>query len=187
MDPKAAVVKLEVGTATTGLCARMPTIADIFACQTTDTLGALPTPNKNGLINFKGLKMFVPAPFLCNPVMEAMTSCPFALIIASTEAYNAHIQEHANNKDLYANDISTHCNIFIFWCMGVAQGTIPQTRFSVLPDNEDFKTHTSRLHQECIIPTLTAAAAAPANQGDTIDVLRQLGANMARSSKATKA
>ncbi len=71
--------------------------------------------------------------------------------------------------------------------MGVSQGTIPETKFLALPVDKDFKKHTSRLHQACIIPTPAAAAAAPTNQGDTVDVLRQLGASMARSSKAAEA
>ncbi len=64
MGPK-AVIKLNVGTTTTGLCTLMLNFADIFACQTTNALhNTLPTPNENRLVNFKGLKMIVPAPFL---------------------------------------------------------------------------------------------------------------------------
>ncbi len=85
MGLEAAVIKLDTGTTTTGLCACTPTIAEIFAFQTTNALRALPPPNENRLVNFKGLKMVVPNLFLCNAVLEAMTSCPFALVIVASE------------------------------------------------------------------------------------------------------
>jgi hypothetical protein len=44
MGPKVAVIKLNAGTATTGLCARMLNFADILACQTPDALCALTIP-----------------------------------------------------------------------------------------------------------------------------------------------
>jgi hypothetical protein len=136
IGPEAAVVKLDAGTATTGLCARMLTFTNIFAYQTTNALCALPTPNENGPTNFEDLQMFVPAPFLQNAVLEAITSCPFALIIASIEAHNPHIQEHTNDKDVDVDNISTRRNLFILWCISVAQGTFPEIRVSILSPPE---------------------------------------------------
>ncbi len=64
MGHKAAVIKLDTGTATTSLCVCMLNFVDIFTCQTTIALRAFPTPNENGLINFKGLRKFIPTLFL---------------------------------------------------------------------------------------------------------------------------
>ena len=52
---------------------------------------------------------------------------------------------------------------------------------------EALNRHKTNAHQDYIIPTLEQATALPANANDTVDVLRQLGATMARPSEAAKA
>jgi hypothetical protein len=52
---------------------------------------------------------------------------------------------------------------------------------------EALNRHKTNAHQDYIIPTLEQATALPANANDTVDVLRQLGATMARPSEAAEA
>jgi hypothetical protein len=73
------------------------------------------------------------------------------------------------------------------WCLAVGQESIPKTRFSLLPDDDELKKHKANTHREHIQLTLKAAAAAPINPAETVQVLQQLGANMARSCKASVA
>ncbi len=73
------------------------------------------------------------------------------------------------------------------WCMAVGQESIPETHFFILPDDDNLKRHKSNAHREHIMPTLDTAAAAPVNPAETVGILRQLGAAMARSSKAAEA
>ena len=73
------------------------------------------------------------------------------------------------------------------WCLAVGQESIPKTRYSLLPDNDDLKKHKANAHHKYIQPTLKAAAAAPVDPAETMDILRQLGVTMACSSKAAEA
>jgi hypothetical protein len=73
------------------------------------------------------------------------------------------------------------------WCLAVGQESIPETRFSLLPDDDELKKHKANTHRKHIQPTFEAAAAAPINPAETVQVLRQLGANMASSCKASEA
>jgi hypothetical protein len=75
----------------------------------------------------------------------------------------------------------------MMWCLAVGQESIPKCCFSILPDDDNLNRHKTNTHRDYILPTLKQAAALPANANDTVDVLRQLGATMARSSKAAKA
>ena len=59
----------------------VPSITDIRACLTVDALAALATPAADGLINFKGLNSFFPAPFLRNVILLADSSSPLALVL----------------------------------------------------------------------------------------------------------
>ncbi len=63
----------------------------------------------------------------------------------------------------------------------------PKTCFFILPDEDNLKRHTSKAHHEHILPTLDAAAAAPVDPAETVDIIRLLVTTMARSSKAAEA
>jgi hypothetical protein len=71
--------------------------------------------------------------------------------------------------------------------LAVGQESIPKTRYSFLPDDIKLKKHKVNAHREYIQPILKSAAAAPVDPAKTVDELRQLGATMARSSKAAEA
>ncbi len=128
-----------------------------------------------------------PSPFLRNTILETMTPCPFKIIQAAIAAHTLYVREHDNNDGFSARDIEAHRNLLIMWCLAVGQESIPKTRFSLLPDNHELKKHKANTHREHIQPTLEAAAAAPIDPAETVQVLRQLGANMAHSCKALEA
>jgi hypothetical protein len=71
--------------------------------------------------------------------------------------------------------------------MAVGQESIPKTCLFILLEDNNLKRHKSNAHCKHILPTLDAAAAAPVNQAETVDVLRLLGTTMMRSSKAAEA
>jgi hypothetical protein len=116
-----------------------------------------------------------------------MTPCPFEIIQAAIAAHMVFVQENENKDGFNAGDIEAHCNLLIMWCMAVGQESVPKTRFSLLPDGNDLKNHKINAHCKYIRPTLKAAAAAPVDLAKTVDLLRQLGATMAHSSKAAEA
>jgi hypothetical protein len=75
----------------------------------------------------------------------------------------------------------------MMWCLAIGQESIPECHFSILPDDNNLNRHKTNTHRDYILPTLEQAAALPANANNTVDVLPQLGATMAPSSKAAEA
>jgi hypothetical protein len=131
--------------------------------------------------------MFTPAPFLHNTILKAMTPCPFEIIQAAIAAHTVFVHEDENKDGFNASDIEAYRNLLITWCLAVGQESIPETCYSLLPDDEDLKKHKVNAHCEYIQATLEAAAAAPVDPANTVDILRQLGTTMAHSSKAAEA
>jgi hypothetical protein len=116
-----------------------------------------------------------------------MISCPFKIIQAAIANHPVFVQEHENEDDFNAGNFKAHQNLLIMWYMAVGQESIPKTCFFILPDDNNLKRHKSNAHYKHILPTLDAAAAASIDPAETVDVLRLLGATMARSSKAVEA
>jgi hypothetical protein len=189
MGPKAQVITLAASAAiaTQSKCTQSP--VDIIATANVGTtfLHALQAPIR-GNINFNGIIMFTPAPFLRNAILEAMTSCPFYIIHAAIAPHTVFVQEYQNNDSFNAGNIEAHRSLFIMWCMGVRQELIPETCLHTLPaDDNELKRHNSIAHPKHTLPTLNAAAASPVDPAKTVDVLMQLSASMAHSSKAAEA
>jgi hypothetical protein len=188
MGTKAQVVALNASAAIATQSKGTQSPVDIITAANvgTNSLCALQAPTC-GDINFNGISMFNPAPFLCNAILKEMTSCPLDIIQAALAAHRVFVREHQNNNGFNAGDIEAHHNLFIMWCMAVRQESIPETCFFILPGNKELKRHKSIAHHKHIPPTLDAAAASPVHPAETGDVLRQLGASMACSSKAAEA
>jgi hypothetical protein len=72
---------------------------------------------------------------------------------------------------------------FYLWCLGVHQGQVPETRFTVAPDDNELSEWSAHLHREHILPSLATAAAVPASVEDTADLLRSIAARKSRSTK----
>ena len=131
--------------------------------------------------------MFIPAPFIRTAILEASTPCPFELTQAMIAAHAAFIATWEGTEDFDEAPYLTHRNNFLMWCLAVGQESIPECRYHILPNDEALNCHKTNAHRDYIIPTLEQVAALPANANDTVDVLRQLGATMARPSEATEA
>ena len=187
VGPDAQVVALDVDTAIAPQIKRTQPANDIVEAASTgiNAIRALRAPTRGEHI-FRGLSMFTPAPFLRKAILEAMSPCPFEIIQAAIAAHTLHVQEHQNDDGFSAANLEAHCNMLIMWCLAVRQDSIPETRFSLLPDDDDLKTHKSNSHLKYIQPTLDAAAAAPINPEDTVRVLQLLGASMERSCEASE-
>jgi hypothetical protein len=110
-----------------------------------------------------------------------MSPCPFKIIQVASATHTLYVHEHKNDDGFSARDIEAHRNLLIMWCLAVGQESIPETQFSLLLNDNKLKKHKANTHIQHIQPTLKTAAAAPINPAETVQVLRQLGANMARS------
>ena len=116
-----------------------------------------------------------------------MTPCPFEIIQAAIAAHTLYVQEHENNVGFITGDLEAHHNLLIMWCLAVGQDAIPETCYSLLPDDNNLKRHKTNTHHKNIQPTLEAAAAAPINPAKTVRGLQLLRANMEHSCAASEA
>jgi len=114
----------------------VPPLAEIAACSSIDELRALAQPATNGLANLEAINIFFPAPFLRNAILNEETSSPLALILVAINAGIEHVNTHQNDADFDEDDVNTHIEMFVMWCMGVHQASVPETRFSVDPDDD---------------------------------------------------
>jgi hypothetical protein len=170
IDETAALQPLQVA---------VPPLAEIAACSSIDDLRALATPAVNGLVNLEAINIFFPAPFLRNAILNENISSPLALILVAINAGIEHINIHQNDANFDENDVNDHIDLFMTWCMGVHQASVPETRFSVDPDDDELAAFSLRLHSEHIMPaTTTAPTGLPTG---TSDVFRSLAAGITRS------
>ena len=117
----------------------VPPLAKIVACSLINKLQALPQSAANGIVNLKAINVFFPTPFPQNAILIKENSSPLALILTALSTgikhINNHINNHQNNTDFNEDDVNTHIELFVMWCMEVYQATVPETCFSVDPDD----------------------------------------------------
>ncbi len=150
-----------------------PPTGDITNCLTIDDLSALPTPTATrcGLSNLNNLSSFFPALFLCNASLAEDSASPLALILAGRAAREEHIRKHGGDKDFDKGIVNAHVELFSLWCIGVHQGQVEESHFSIAPDNKELTAWSARLHQEHILPSLELASAVPPSATDTTNLL----------------
>jgi hypothetical protein len=130
--------------------------------------------------------MFTPTPFLQNAIHKAMTPCPFKIIQTAIATHMVFVQENENDDIFNAGDIEAHRNLLIMWCLAVGQESNPETRFSLIPDDNDLKKHKINPHRKYIQPTLKAAAASPVDPAKTVDATWSHHGAFKQSSRGTK-
>jgi hypothetical protein len=132
----------------------------------------------NGAANLTALSCFIPAPFLCNAVLAADSPYPLALIVAARAAREAHVHAHDGEEEFDESDVDAHVELFSLWCLGVHQGKVAETRFSLAPDNSELADWSARLHCKNILPSVAMAGTLPASLEDTAAILRSLAADI---------
>jgi hypothetical protein len=163
----------------------VPPIEDIVGCPTADNLAALPTPpaDSGGLVNLEALLCFILAPFLRNATLTSDSLSPLALIVAARAAQKEHVRAHAGEEDFDDGNVTAHIDLFSLWCIGVHQGQVAETKFSIAPDDGKLADWSARLHRENILPSIATASAHPPSSTDTADILRSLAAGISRTSE----
>jgi len=162
----------------------VPTIDDINTCLTVDDLSALPTPdNAAGVINLEAPRSFFPAPFLCNAILATDSLSTLTLILAGRAAREVFVNTHNDDENFDEEDVNAHVKLFSLWCLGVHQGKVAETRFSITPDDGELNDWCACLHRAHIMPSIEAAASLPASTMDTANILRSLAAGISCTSK----
>ena len=88
-----------------------------------------------------------------------------------------------NHIFISAPRINAHVELFSLWCLGVHQGKVTKTRFSIAPDNGELNDWCACLHRAHIMPSIKAAASLPASTMDTANILWSLAAGISCTSK----
>ena len=71
-----------------------------------------------------------------------MSPCPFEIIQAAVAVHTLHVQDYENDDGFNTADLEAHHrNLLLMWCLAVGQNSIPETRYSLLPDDDDLKRH----------------------------------------------
>ena len=92
---------------------------------------------------------------------------------------------HNEDEDFDKEDINAHLKLFslCLWCLGVHQGKVAKTRFSVALDNGELNNWCACLHRTNIMPSIEAATSLPASTTDTADILWSLTAGISGTSE----
>jgi hypothetical protein len=123
----------------------VPSVQDLAACESAEEVANIPAPNENGVVGFESSAIFIPGPILRNAIIESNLKDPFELIPIIYRIARTFNQEHNTMS------AETHADDLCAWLYGVKTGLIPETRYSVNPDDEEVEAFYFKRHNDCII------------------------------------
>ena len=113
----------------------VPTVKELSRCKTAQEVKDIPIPATNGLVVFKGSAIFIPGPFLQDAIITSNSNDPFGLIpLMNSRARDFETKVADILAEMNGNPVN-HADNSNAWLYGIKQGTILETRYSVLPDN----------------------------------------------------
>jgi hypothetical protein len=93
----------------------------------------------------EGSAIFIPGPVLRNAIIKSNLKDPFGLIPIIYKIARTFDQEHNTTS------AETHVSDLCAWLYGVKTGLIPETRYSVNPDDKEVEAFYFKRHNDCII------------------------------------
>ncbi len=115
----------------------VPTVSKLSRCKTAQEVKDIPIPATNGLVGFEGSAIFIPGQFLQDAIIRLNSNDPFNLIPLMNSGARDFETEVADILAEMNRNPSNHADNLNAWLYGIKQGTIPEIRYSVLPnDNE---------------------------------------------------
>eukprot|EP00957_Ditylum_brightwellii_P158217 12043597-Ditylum_brightwellii.AAC.1 len=172
MGTEAACVEVNIASIIKECIIRAQKSEDMQACEDADALDALIEPGNRAAINNKGSASFVPAPFLRDAMLEAISKDPWELISVAFSAAKAYDNTHDDGN------AAAHTEAFALWAWCVRKGTLSQTRYFVHPDNGEMKAFTKERHTHCIIASLSQEEGRTESSADTLAVLHQISVSI---------
>jgi hypothetical protein len=128
----------------------VPTVNKLSRCKTAQEVKDIPIPVTNGLVGFEGSAIFIPGPFLQDAIITLNSNDPFNLIpLMYSRARDFEAKVVDILAEMNGNPIN-HADYLNAWLYGIKQGTIPETRYSVLPDDDKIAQFNFQRHQACI-------------------------------------
>ena len=128
----------------------VPTIDKLLRFKTAQEVEDIPIPATNGLVGFEGSAIFIPGPFLQDAIITLNSNDPFDLIpLMNSRARDFETKVADILAEMNGNPVS-HADDLNTWLYGIKQGTIPETRYSVLSDDDKIAQFNFQRHQACI-------------------------------------
>ncbi len=127
-----------------------PTIDKIHECSLADKIANITAPDKNRLVTYPGAASFLPAPWLLNAVVEALSRNPVFLISKAIKAAQVYDQEH-NFYEEYITSVVYHVDDFILWAWGVGAGQVSKTKYAIDPNDNNLKRFHIKRHQAFLL------------------------------------
>ena len=87
----------------------VPAVTDLSDCESAQDVANIPAPEENGLVDFEGSSIFIPAPVLRNAILRSGTNEPFELIPIVTEAARNFDSDHEEDE-MITNLTITHAD-----------------------------------------------------------------------------
>ena len=100
--------------------------------------------DQNGERGFEGLAVFIPGPVLRNAIIESNSRIPSEIIPFIYQTARIFDQERNINSAI------PHADDLCAWIWSVKEGLVPETRYSVNPDNKEVESFYSKRQTDCI-------------------------------------
>jgi hypothetical protein len=149
IGPQAVSVLVDLNLALANCDIIVPTVLELLGCTIAQEVKDIPAP-AGGVIGFKGSLIYILGPIFRNAIITSGSTNPFKLIPlmnATARAFEA--EPRVSQVVINGNPINHAVNINA-WLYGVRHGTIPETRYSVLPDNVEISNFNANRHLACI-------------------------------------
>jgi hypothetical protein len=151
MGTQSASILIDLNLALANCNIIVPTVDELSGSGTAQEVEDIPIPAANRLVKFKGSAIFIPGPFLQNAIITSNLKDPFDLIpLMNSRARVFETKVVDILAEINGNPVN-HTDDLNAWLYGVRQGTIPETRFLVFPDNDEISQFNFRRHQACIL------------------------------------
>lgn len=152
MGPQAVCVLVDLNSALANCDIIVPTANELLACTTVQEVEAIAPPARalRNANDFEGSAVFIPGPLFRNAIIASGTTNPLQLIPLITATARA-FEVRVNDEGIVCNgDPVSHASNIHSWLFGVSQGTIGETRYSVLPDDVEVMRFNNERHLACI-------------------------------------
>ncbi len=142
-------------------------------CETAQEVEDIPIPATNRLIGFEGSEIFIPGTFLQNAIITLNSNDPFDLIpLMNSRASDFETEVGDILAEMNGNPVN-HVDDLNAWLYGIRQVTIPETRYSFLPDGDEIAQFNFQQHQACIsrggVQKIAGVTWATNNQAANVD------------------
>ena len=187
LGPQAACVVLNETQALFDCNIRTPTLDELEECTSSEEVKALDPPGLLAPVTFEGSASFIPAPWLTEYVLNEDSRDPTKLIVGAMVAAKAFDLGHENDPDFTDNKAKGHVEDFTMWLYGVFSGDVPETRFSICPDDGELKNWCEERHAASIMGSLSTVQENATTNIDNGAVLSQLAAGISLQAEETAA